>query len=275
MSPLRKWMVAAVLAMLAALPGRSAAQVRLLLRFEHNTYLQFESTEAYVSIYNDTDRALCIGDGSSNLFSELSFLVEQRRDDWLPKRSVGPLVDGLILEPGEQRDVVVDLTRGYDLTAMGRYLVRAILRDKGRVVAVSPQVSLDVVRGLELESVQRAVPGAFDQIRTYSVRYWRRNRFEYAFLSVDEEATASNYGVFQLGKIVRTEKPVVTVERDGKVTVRHLCAPDCYIRTVFMSEEEGVRFVDQQYEAPDGTPYPNGPVRRHLPIPVPTPIPVR
>lgn len=272
MKTLTRWMLTALVAMLAWAAPQAQAQVRLLLRFEHASYLQFETVNAYVSIYNDADQPLCIGNGSSNLFSELSFMIGQQRDDWLDKRKAGAVLEGLVLEPGEQRDVAIDISRPYDLSAMGRYQVQAILRDKGAVTAVSPQESVEIVRGIEIERVERAVPGFPDRLRTYSVRYWRRNRFEYAFLSVDEDPGRVNYGVYQLGKIVRTERPTILVERDGKVTVRHLCAPDSVIRTVFMSEEDGMRFVDQRYENLDGTPFPEGATRRRLPLPMPTVI---
>ncbi|MBL7115723.1 MAG: hypothetical protein ISS35_08140, partial [Kiritimatiellae bacterium] len=99
------------------------------------------------------------------------------------------------------------------------------------------------------------VPGSDDARRTYRVLYWKRGLYEFAFLRVDEVPSKFNYGVFELGKIVRSSVPQLETTLQGDVTVRHQCAADCYIRTQFKSEMEGVRFVDQKYEKEDGSPY--------------------
>jgi hypothetical protein len=248
---------------MAGLSGSQAgAQVRTLLKLEHSAYLQFETVNAYVSIFNDSDQPLCLGASASNVFSELTFVVERHRDEWMDAQRPGPILSGIVLDPGEQRDVVIDLSRWYNVSDMGSYHVSAIVRSKGRVVSSSPMVMLNIVRGIELINVERNVPGNDTQVRAYSLRYWNRNRSEYAFLSIDERPSGQNHGLFQLGKIVRYTAPTITVDRGGLVTVRHQCAVDAFIRTTFKSDPDGVRFVDQRYEKEDGTLYPDLPARR-------------
>lgn len=246
------------LATLAALLGTSSichAQIRLALELEQSSCLQYEPIHAIVSVRNETDDAILIGDPKKPGYLALEFEIQQRKHHALPKRKTIPVVKDILIEAGETRKLAVELTRWYSATDMGRYLVRAYIRKDGPLV-YSRMAMVDVVRGFELASATQRLSGYEAVYRTYSLRYWRRGRHEYLFLSVDEKPSGCNYGVFQLGRIIRFEKPTVTVSRDGKVEIRHQSGPDCYIRTKFDSRRDGMRFVDQSYELADGTPYP-------------------
>lgn len=230
------------------------AEVKLLLKMEHAAFIEFESVNAFLKIFNDDGRPFELGSGSNGT-AELTFQVGRKRDEWHPKGAPGPLLKDLVLEPGESRDVVIDLSRWYDVSSPGRYFVRAVLR-RGKSYFYSPDAIVDVVHGIEVAKAVREVTGYSDVLRTYSLRFWRREQFDYLFLSVVETPGDTNKGVFQLGKLLRVEPPRIDVDRDGNVMVLHQTARDCFIRTLFKSDGEGVQFVDQQYELPSGEPYP-------------------
>lgn len=247
--------VTASIGLLLALTVSVPADVRLHLELEQSSCLQFEGVLGVVTVRNDTDSPLLIGDASRPGRVALEFDVTREGDDIVPKGRPTPIVDNVIIKPDETRRLAVDVSRWYNMNRMGRYIVRAVLR-KGHRMTHSQRQMIDIVRGLEIASKTRRVPGYADLSRTYSLRYWKRGRHEYVFLVVNEEPSGLNYGVFQLGRIIRVSKPALSVDRKGKVEIRHQCGPDCYIRTVFKSKRDGVHFIDQRYELPNGAPYP-------------------
>ena len=245
--------------------GVCQAEPKMILKLEYGSSLRFESTHAFLSIYNDSDAPLRIC-GDSVGCAELDFQIERKRDQWLPRLGKEPLIRNAKLEPGEQRDIAIDLSRRYNLGGVGRYLVRAVIKHNNRFY-MSDKVMLDVVEGIEVAKTVRGVRGYEDTTRNYSLRYWKRGKHEYLFLTVDDNPTRINQGVFQLGRLLRVDTPRITVDRKGNVMILHRSSPDCFIRTKFKSDGEGVRFIDQTYELPSGEPYPNLRPKSNLALP--------
>ena len=162
----------------------------------------------------------------------------------------GPLVKGVVIEPGRGREIRRDLTLWYDMGAMGRYMVTAEIAWDGRIMASRPVV-LEVVRGIELQQVSRGVRGYPNLKRTYSLRYWPREGAEQLFLSVDESPTGLNYGVFRLGPVVRVFKPVVEVDGQGKIVVVHQSTSRRFVRSVLKGSRERIYFEGQSVHVPE------------------------
>jgi hypothetical protein len=250
------WLRCAATAALAAIPLVGSAQIRLAVRTEHQVYLQYETAHAFVTIYNDGENVLSICDGATGACSRLEFLIEKRGGDTVRRVQDGSPVGRLQILPGEQRELVVDLTQWYDVREMGRYLVRAALVVDGEYL-LSEHSMLDVVRGLEILSVTRGVLGYAAMQRTYSLRYWRRDRHEFLFLTVDENPSELNQGVFQLGRLIRVAQPRLSVDARGNVEVYHQSSSKSFVRTTLRSDGDGVRFIDQRIELESGEPFPN------------------
>ena len=245
------------LASLACLLRAVAAhgELVLTLALEHTTFLQFEAVNAFVSIYNDSDDTLILDESSAAGRFPLLFDIRRERDVSLSRTSKNPMIGRIRILPGEKRDVMVDISRWYDVAKRGRYMIQAVVTSEGRRY-LSNTLMADVVRGMELARVTRELPGYEDRLRVFSLRYWCRDAAEYLFLCVDEPAAGMNYGVFTVGRLVRVAKPVLTADRHGTIVVQHQSGVDCYIRSVFKSTEEDVTFVDQTYHLADGSPYP-------------------
>ena len=76
---------------------------------------------------------------------------------------------------------------------------------------------------------------------------------------MNEEASQLNYGVFQLGPIVRIFKPVVEADRFGNIHIIQQSGDDCYLHSFFRSTRDGVRFLDHNYRRRNGEPYRSSP----------------
>jgi hypothetical protein len=235
--------------------GVSLADLQVRLKLEHTSLLLFEPVNASVTIFNGSDYPFVIGKGETNGNARIEFSIEKKRDEVVSRINKRPLVSNFKLRPGEKGETMMDVSSWYDLRAEGRYTVIALAYLNGKAWASNKEI-IDVVRGLEITSVTKDVPGYDDMERTYALRYWSREGKEFLFLCVDQENTGVNYGVVQLGQLVRVFIPVLEVDRLGNIKVLHQLSSDCYARSLFKSTRDGVEFVDQTYHLANGDPYP-------------------
>ena len=63
------------------------------------------------------------------------------------------------------------------------------------------------------------------------------------------------------------------IDRAGKLVIVHQSGVMVHTRSVFSSTREGVKFVDQTYHLPDGSPYLQKPEKRDKPGELPPQIP--
>ena len=239
------------LVMLLACAWSARGQVHLVVRPEHDAVLQHERTRLFVTVRNDSGLSILMDTRNPRNTVHFEVLVTKNRGTRLKPRSSRPLVNRLFLEPDESEELMIDLTDGFDLSAMGHYQIRASLTFEGRTYT-SARVVIDVVNGMEVAKVRRVVAGYADLTREYSLRYWRRDMIEQLFLRVDEPSTETNYGVFGLGPLLRVATPQVTVDSDGTIVVIHQSGPDRYTRSTLRSERNSVLFVDQTFHRRDG-----------------------
>ena len=234
--------------------GARAGDLRVGLKAEHATYLQFEPLNVILTVHNAGNEPFRFDADSEGAKSRLRFLVEHTRFEPLKPRDGAVFVWNLEVAPDETQHAMVDLTRHFDLQATGSYTIQALIEDGGKTFG-SRKLAVNIVTGIEITSRARGIPGYTDRMRTYSLRYWPREKHEVLFLRVDEELASMNYGVFELGVLMRANKPVIKADRDGTVTIVHQSGTDHFTRTVFQSTASGVSFVDQTYHRANGTPY--------------------
>jgi len=232
------------------------AEVELDLRLDHAEYLQFEPVHAYVSVYNDSDKPLVIRNRARRGVARLDLVVRRKRNDMMSPKSEAPAHSGAVLEADGRTELMLSVNETYDVIANGRYFVKAVLEHEGKLYETPTRI-LKVVPGMELTKERRSVHGDPDRTRNYSLRYWSRDGSESLFLRVDEEETRLNFGVFDLGSLLRVTAPVLKVDRNGDILVAHQCARNCHIRSVLKSTAGGVTLLDQTYHLPNGDPYPH------------------
>lgn len=230
------------------------AELKVILKIEPLSAIQFETVNAIVMVLNDNNEVFILDETNRYNKAHVNFIIEKKRDEPLKKIKDKPFVSSLEIEPGEKQDFVTDISSAYDIAAPGRYVIKAVLINDNVSYESNPVV-LDVVRGIEVSSISKEVPFAPSRMRKYTLRYWSRNKNETLFLSVDENEGRTNYGVFPLGYVIRTYKPVFTVERDGKVKVIHQATRDYFIRSDFLSDRDGITFVGQSRIDAEGKPY--------------------
>lgn len=240
---------------LACLPGLASADLWVGLKLDHSVYLQYERIDAFVTVSNDSEFPLVVSTDPKQANAQVDFYIEKAPDSRVERLSQKPLVDRFQLDSDEQGVFTTDLTHFYDLRNMVRYTLWAGVETRGQRW-LSNKIIIDVVKGLDLNSVTRAVPGYADVERIYSLRYWAREKKEFLFLSVDEEPSGMNYGVVELGPLVRVLNPLIEVDRHGNVKTWHQSGVDMFTKTTFKSTRDGVEFSDQSFHTADGSAYP-------------------
>ncbi len=250
-----KNMIKIILCMVSFLvvTGTVDAQMRIGLKMEHETVLQYETIRAFVTIYNDSKKTLVIDKEYGDL-RLVPFLLDSNNE---PESIINknPICHELRVKAGQKEVILVDISKWYDFSRMGRYSleIQGLWKD---VKFTSNIVSINVVGGFEVSSVDKNLSGYTDKVRHYGLRYWNRGTSEHLFLRVDEPANRMNYGVYDLGKVIRFFKPILKIDADDNVKVIHQVGKDCYKKTVFSSTPIGVTFVDQSYHLESGAPYP-------------------
>lgn len=233
----------------------SRADLKLSLKIDPSSAIQFETVNAYVSVYNDNDSLFILDVNDSNNVARAFFMVEKKPDGKVKVMDDRPPVRWIKIMPGEKHDFISDISLLYDLGQKGRYVIKAAI-EVGKIRYESNPVIIDVVRGIEIASATRPVPGYPDVDRRYTLRYWTRDKREFLFLCIDEDEGKTSLGVFQLGTLLRVSKPALNLDRAGNVQVIHQTNRDCFIMSRFESNLDGVFFVDQSYHGADGKPYP-------------------
>ncbi|MEI6218117.1 MAG: hypothetical protein WCP86_04405 [bacterium] len=228
-------------------PRPLLAQYAMDMKLDNPSYLQFEAMEARVVVRNDTDRLLLIGGLRETAVVEFSI---RRNNQAVQRRRTGMLVENALIMPGQTRELKVDLGRYYDIQQFGLYEITASLVADGVTLFSSPRV-VDVVPGLELSSVVRAVPNHPSRMRRYTLRYWNRSDREMLFLCVVDEKEGVNYGVHVLGPVVRVVLPEMSFDQFGNVKVKHQSDNGVFAYTTLKSTVDGVVLVRQKIENDD------------------------
>ena len=232
----------------------SCADLRVSLRLDPASAIEFETVTAYVSIVNDGDEIFTLDESDKDHSPRFFFIIERKRDERVKRTDERPPIRKMRLMPGERREFMTDISAFYDITVKGRYVVKAAV-EAGTFRYESNPVVLDVVSGIELVSVTRSIPGYSDRERKYSLRYNWRGKKEVLYLCVYEDNGKTNYGIFSLGPVIRVTKPILDIDRSGGVMVIHQTNRDCFVRSKFESNQDGVFFIDQAYLDVEGKPY--------------------
>jgi len=200
----------------------AAGDILLDFSLDQPVYLQGEPIIGILNIYNDMDDPIVIWPDSEDASTRLECRIEWQGDERVPARKQAPLVDRLGVNPDQTESVMLMLSEHYNLYEIGRYRAVMELHWQGKIHTSRMQI-IDVVRGLEIDSIQRGVRGYPDKPRQYSLRYLTRNQREQLFLVVDDDRY--HFGSFLLGPVIRFQKPGMTLNRDGRLVVYHQSSP--------------------------------------------------
>lgn len=203
------------------------ARVGLEVSLNRDVYMQYERIYICLTIRNNSGRPLLFGK-DPELQGFLMFDVRNERDLPMPKRGNEEIsVTGLLLQPGEVRNMIFRLDNYYDFTRCGRYRVHAyishnLLKHEFR----SNDVSLSIERGVVEWSHTVGLPNLSDkknaeqEERTYSIRKLKTGNELAYYLFVESEKQI--FCVARIGRAFGIEKVQAEVDNFSRL---HLLIP--------------------------------------------------
>lgn len=229
------------------LPFSAAAGVNFSMKLDCNEVLQYEPMYAYMHIQNDSDVPFVIDPADKANPTKIKFRITRGGEQVETIPTDASIVGKVTIKPDETRKLMIDLSKWYEVGTMGKYVVTPVVVDDEGTYEGKKRV-VDVVYGGRLIKITKSAPGKYDDQRSYQLLYWNRKGYERLFLRVDSVKSGYNYGVVELGTLIRVMKPSLLVDRRGNVEIFHQSMPAIYVRSRFKSNYDGLHFVDQKSE---------------------------
>ncbi|MFW6151714.1 MAG: hypothetical protein ACOC6C_01940 [Verrucomicrobiota bacterium] len=226
------------------------ADLEVKLDVEHNSIIRFEDFNAEVTLVNKTGEPFVMYRDGTSIGPRFSFTVERNGEE-IKTRSKDPFFEKVVIMPDGKKTATRDLTRWYNLSQEGQYLVVAQVEWDGTIYRSATRV-LRVVGGISLAETSRSLSDDPRIHLTYSVRYWPRHKKDHAFLYVHDKKNSVNYGALDMGPILRVSKPRIKVDADDNVTVVHRANSDCIVRSRFRASKNGIASLGQELFLPSG-----------------------
>ncbi|MFA5042385.1 MAG: hypothetical protein WC381_02035 [Kiritimatiellia bacterium] len=226
---------------LVALPAWVAAQIAVTLTLPSAKALLYEDVAAAVVIQNNSGQMLTLDSTRGPVRFWLD--VEHDDDRSVPRRDDTPLLSNVAIMPGETRTFEFNVPRLYALRRLGLYKIRAGVELNG-VHYVSPEATLEVVRGFECQRLTAGVPGDAQAVRTYILYYFQKDGVENIYLRI-EDADKTVYGLFNLGRVVRVRPIEIKVDEAGNVHVLFQTMGMGFVHTAFTPF--GVQLFSKNY----------------------------
>lgn len=247
------WLVMTCLLFMLAAAGRLSAQIEVGVELEHAAYLTGEAFTVRVQIENKLDVPLVLDDHYHN--AELMIELIGTHSGVAPEGERRPVSRDSVIMPAQKAMELVEVTSLFPLKEPGGYRIRAAIRYGGRLYLSQP-VAFDLVRGVEICSARRGLPGYSEITLLYSLRFWKRSGSEHAFLVIEDAGSGVIYGTFILGPIVRVTPPVILFDADGRAVVVHQSGRNRFTRSVIAVDHGGATLTAQTHHREDGSIYP-------------------
>lgn len=226
------------------------AQLRVKLEREHGTVLQYEAVPLKLAIWNDTEIPVSFGRYAPDARVEIT--IERRQHQATTIVADFEPFMGAQIAPGASSTLSFDLGKHHKVREQGRYTISARIVWARRSYDAG-SLYIDVVNGIELKNVTKSIPYDPSEVRTYSLLYWQRDDSQHLFLRVKNEDQGLVYGVFDLGRVVRTVPPEIEFDTIGRVHIVHLYGREVYTHSYLLSDRSGVWFWKRRFTNQDGT----------------------
>ena len=219
---------------LAALMFAAMSEIKVDLKLDHTDFVVGERMRGVVNVMNSSpDKISCGYANSEDLLIVEVFTAQQR--ERLDKISRGPFVAEFSVKSGEGQKLEVFLDRHFALDKPRRYLVKPVLVHAG--IRYEGQLrAFDVVEGVRLGGAMQMFKNRPGLQREFELVYWSRDRREHLFIKA-QDTGKSNYRqrTYDLGVILRIDKPAISVLSGGEVVVLHRLNQDQFVRSEIWS----------------------------------------
>ena len=216
--------------------GQARAQIGISLTTDRNKYLRYEPIKCRLVLRNNSGNTLAFG-GRSARRGSLRFMV-QTADD-LPVRKLDPKADlaaGLILGPGETKELVVGLNTLYDMQKESVYTARAQvghyrLKNDYRSSPVTIEVRAGVPLWQRTVGLPTASPAGPIPSRDVTLLLFHEDAGDVYALRVEDKEVV--YGIVRLGPRISGADPECDVDAVSNVHILLPTKPRLYAYRVY------------------------------------------
>lgn len=228
MKNLTKLFAITLLTLLCAVSAHCQIGMRIIMN--RKVYMQYEPVYACITLRNDSGRALIFGQ-NPKLQGFIYFLIRDNKGRTIAKRPGKEIATtGILLKPGETRNLVIKVNDYYDLDKTGTYSINVCLAHNmlPNELRCKTERTFQIDHGVEVWSAKVGVPDLSEKNgvnspakeRKYSIRTLLDPPSKHFYLFVEDEDMV--YGVSRVGQEVGIEKFKAEVDMLGRI---HLLMP--------------------------------------------------
>ena len=192
------------------------SQITVNIKPSHNDYMQYDAIRLRIYLKNYSSMPITFGH-NEQLRGELEFIVYHKNRKLLERLpGKAPILSGIILKPGETRNITINLAKYYPLQELGNYNVTALIKHP-RLSGTyrSNEANFRVGKGSRYWHRLFGVPDYTGKhtlrgkipTRTYDVRIFNNGRapIYYLLIEDDEKVYAVKRLAFDLGSDLRPQ----------------------------------------------------------------------
>jgi hypothetical protein len=199
-------------------------QVQVDLKFKRLQYIAYEPVVATVAITNLAGRDIELHDADGQ--SWLGFEVTGSEEQPIAPLSGANREPPLKIQAGQRVTRQIDLTPLYPVHEFGAYHVRTnvYFADLGKFFYSGTGV-FEVTDARPIWQQTVGVPGAGDEVRTYSLMTNRFPDHTSLYVRVQNRDSGVVYATYSLGRTISFEQPQAEIDRANQLHVLHCAAP--------------------------------------------------
>ena len=224
-----------------SLASTAPSEIKVDLKLCSSDYVSGERIRAIVDIANSSPDKISVGYSNSEdfFFIEVFRASDMKQLQRVYKRD---FVSRFRVDSSEGQKLETFLGDHYDLRDASRYLAKPVLVHDG-VRYEGALRAFDVVEGIKIVGAMQMFANRRGLQREFSLCYWSRNHSEHLFLTAHDTGNSTKrWQTWDLGPMLRLEKPSVSILQTGEVVILHRLNQDQFVRSEFWSLPDALEF---------------------------------
>lgn len=227
--------------LLATVLHANTSEISVDIKLTGDDFVVGERVRGVIDVANSSPDRISCGylQSKDRCFVEVFRASDMRQ---LERKGKGKFVAEFRIESGEGQKLETFLGDHYSLLEPSRYLARPVLVHNGMRYEGMFR-AFDIVEGVKVANAMQMFSNSKGLQRDFELVYWPRNHFEHLFLkSVDSGTRSMRWETRDLGRILRIDKPTVSILPTGEVIVLHRITQDQFVRSEFWSLPDALEF---------------------------------
>ncbi|OGV53917.1 MAG: hypothetical protein A2X49_15685 [Lentisphaerae bacterium GWF2_52_8] len=217
--------LAAFASLMLGLMPSAKAQIGITVELNRLNYHQYEWVYARVHLRNYSGHPLAFGE-SNDLKGRLSFEIEDSKSDFVDKIGTDvPPLEGIILNRGEVKSIIVPISQYYKCVNPGKYTLRAVVEHSlFKEKYQSAPVSFNIITGVQMWERIVGVPDFIKKdpdskikTRKYRIESMFDGNNKVYYMIIEDDAKV--YSVKRIGFEINNSTPLCEVDSLSRIHI--------------------------------------------------------